>query len=245
MTRMGRIRQAPGLCTRGASAVLLLSAVLFSGCATNREIAFQSEVIGNQIGVIDSLRAANRVLVAEIQVLQDSLQFVDDIQTGQYYRDMRALEDRIRYLEFVLHQGEEGITVATLPADELFAPATAELSDAGKRHLDGTITAITERFSGHELRIEGHADPSPLGPSLLERYGSNWGLSAARAASVLNYLLSEHDLDEQRVSAVAFGDTRPIASNETAEGRRQNRRVRIVAVPTSSVGANAAAADGP
>lgn len=229
--RICSIEVAANRSTRTVAVGVLVLAGIVSGCTTNREVTRQSEIIGNQIGVIDSLRAMNRALSAEIGILQDSLQFVDDIETGKVYREMRALEDRIKYLEFLLHQRDEGVTVATLPADELFAPATADLSESGRRRLDGAIELFMERFDGHLLRIEGHADAAPLGPALTERYGGNWGLSAARAASVLSYLLENHALDEQRVSAVAFGDTRPVASNDSADGRRQNRRVRIVAVP--------------
>lgn len=77
------------------------------------------------------------------------------------------------------------------------------------------------------IRIEGHSDPIPLGPSLRDRYPSNWELSAARASAVARALIDEYELSPGRVEVVAYGDAQPIATNDTAEGRKQNRRVRI------------------
>lgn len=215
----------------GALALLLL-AMAAVGCATSGELATQRAIIGEQIHEIDSLRATQRRLVSELAVLRDSLQFIDDIETGQYYRDMRVLEDRILRLEFVLHQQESGITIAELPADALFAPASAELTSAGRSLLDSVAVVLANSFADHVVRVEGHADTSPLGPSLIERYGSNWGLSSARAASVVTYLGENYDFDEARLTAVGYGSARPVASNDTPAGRRQNRRVRVSATPS-------------
>lgn len=201
------------------------------GCATSGELANQRMIIGDQIHEIDSLRALTRTLYDSVGELRDSLQFIDDIETGQYYRDMRTLEDRIRRLEFLLHQQEDGITVAEIPADALYEPASALLTDSGRALLDSVAATIMQSFADHAIRVEGHADPSPLGPSLIEKYGNNWGLSTARAASVVSYLLDHRNLDPVRMSAIGYGSTRPVASNETASGRRQNRRIRVSAIP--------------
>lgn len=219
----------------GLGFVVLFLGMATSGCAASSEAAMERQIIGQQIHEIDSLRASQRQLGAELALLRDSLQFIDDIRTGQYYRDMRALEDRIRHLEFVLHQQSRGITVAELPADALFSPASADLTDRGRALLDSVVATIDRRaYSGHQVRVEGHADTAPLGPSLVEKYGSNWGLSTARAASVVIYLLNQHEFDPERLAAIGFGSARPIAGNDTPSGRRQNRRVRIAAIPTGN-----------
>lgn len=210
---------------------VVVALVLVAGCATSGELTTQQTIIRDQIQELDSLDALNRQLFAELGLLRDSLQFIDDIETGQYYRDMRALEERIRRLEFALYQQDRGITIAELPADRLFEPASANLKDTGKELLDSVAVLVIRDFPTHLLRIEGHADNSPLGPSLVELYGSNWGLSTARAASVIDYLVETHALEPSRMAAVGYGSTRPIASNDTQAGRRQNRRVRVAAVP--------------
>ncbi len=216
---------------RAIAALIFLAVVALGGCSPSAELISQREIIGEQITEIDSLRAQNRALYEQLGILQDSLQFIDDIETGQYYRDMRSLQDRIRQLEFALYQKDRGITVAELPADRLFEPASSTLTSSGQALLDSVAVILDRTFPTHSIRIEGHADESPLGPSLVEKYGSNWGLSTARAAAVLDYLLEEYEMEASRLAAVGFGSSRPIASNETAAGRRQNRRVRVAVVP--------------
>ncbi|WP_255501962.1 OmpA family protein [Olivibacter sp. SDN3] len=72
------------------------------------------------------------------------------------------------------------------------------------------------------VKLGGHADS--IGP-----YVYNWHLSKSRADEVKSYLVSK-GVDETRISSTEFGNTQPIASNETAEGRQKNRRVEIEVV---------------
>jgi len=76
-----------------------------------------------------------------------------------------------------------------------------------------------------EIIIAGHTDNVPVsgGP-----YKSNLGLSMARAGSVAEYLLKSTAINPQRLSTMGFGEYRPLASNDTEEGRQKNRRVEII-----------------
>jgi len=76
-----------------------------------------------------------------------------------------------------------------------------------------------------EIIISGHTDDVPLsgGP-----FGSNLGLSMARAGAVAEFLLSKNTIDPRRLSTMGFGEYRPLTSNDTVEGRRKNRRVEII-----------------
>ena len=76
-----------------------------------------------------------------------------------------------------------------------------------------------------EIIIAGHTDNVPLTGGA---YGSNLGLSMARAGSVAEYLLQTTSIDPKRISTMGFGEYRPLESNETAQGRKKNRRVEIV-----------------
>ena len=78
-----------------------------------------------------------------------------------------------------------------------------------------------------EIVVSGHTDNVPLRGGKFE---SNWDLSAARATSVVHDLLFDHHLDPTRMTVQGFGDSRPIASNDTVEGRAANRRVEITIV---------------
>ena len=79
---------------------------------------------------------------------------------------------------------------------------------------------------GGIIRVEGHTDNVPVGFS--ERFRSNWDLSSARSASVANYLIDNTNLEAGRLSVSGFADSKPVASNDTAEGRARNRRIEVI-----------------
>lgn len=205
--------------------VAMLIAPLAAGCAT------QNALVEEQRTALLEMADENDRLTHRIYVLEDSLQFIDDIDSGQYYRDRLALEDRINRLEYELSVCRDGSElpleeVATLRADELFEPASANLTAAGRRRLGDVANRLGES-AGRTIRIEGHADSVPPGPTIRERYPSNWELSAARAATVLRALSEEAGISADQFELAAFGDSRPVATNQTATGRSQNRRVVI------------------
>lgn len=207
---------------------LPIATLLLAGCAGAPEVLFSRQ----QQAELDSLRIVSRELHTQVLALQDSLQFVDDIDTGYYYREKRTLENEVERLDFELGLCREGgRTVATLLADELFAPASATLTDAGRARLAELAADLRGDFDGQLIRIEGHTDSVPLGGKLKEQYPTNWELSAARATAVVRHLTEELEVPAGQVEAVAFGASQPVARNDTAEGRRLNRRVRIAAIP--------------
>lgn len=77
----------------------------------------------------------------------------------------------------------------------------------------------------NELVIEGHTDNIPINRGVIT---SNWQLSSLRASNVVEFLAEECKVDGARLSAVGYGDFRPVASNDTTEGRSKNRRINIV-----------------
>ncbi|TCS43164.1 flagellar motor protein MotB [Reinekea marinisedimentorum] len=76
-----------------------------------------------------------------------------------------------------------------------------------------------------DIYVEGHTDDVPIATA---RFRSNWLLSASRALAVAEYLFIAPEMDENRFTIVGHGSSKPIASNETPEGRAQNRRVEII-----------------
>lgn len=81
-----------------------------------------------------------------------------------------------------------------------------------------------EKIPNH-IRIEGHTDNIPINTP---RFPSNWELSTARATTIVRYLLTNFNFEPHRLSATGYAEFYPIASNETPEGRLQNRRVDFV-----------------
>ena len=104
----------------------------------------------------------------------------------------------------------------------LFQTADAKLFPQGKDFLDSMLPSF--RDGDFDIIVEGHTDNVPINTP---QYPSNWELSAARALSVVHYL-EKKGLPDRRLQAVAYGKTRPVASNQTREGRNKNRRVQIV-----------------
>lgn len=116
--------------------------------------------------------------------------------------------------------------VIRFPDNALFNSGQARLKETSKEALTiiGNILK-KEKFIDKVIRVEGHTDNIPQS-SL--RYPSNWELSTARATNVIRYFLNESSIAPNRLSASGYGEYHPIASNETAEGRKKNRRVDIV-----------------
>ena len=123
----------------------------------------------------------------------------------------------------------DGRMVLALPTDVLFASGKAKLSDAGKAAVT-EVTAVLVTLHKRRFQVEGHTDNVPI---KTPRYPSNWELSAARALGVVKTML-EANMTGALVSAAGFGEFRPVATNDTPEGRGANRRIEIVLVPDLS-----------
>jgi len=91
----------------------------------------------------------------------------------------------------------------------------------------GLINTIAEAMTQYNnpLRLEGHTDNVPISSS---QFPSNWELSTARAVNGLKYLITNFDVDPDKISATGYGEFRPVADNATPEGRSRNRRVDLV-----------------
>ena len=106
----------------------------------------------------------------------------------------------------------------------LFDEGSAIIKADSKQTLD--ILAGELKKNDKQIQIEGHSDNLPIKS---EKYPSNWELSSARAINILNYLMSK-GVDKTRLSAIGYADNKPVAQNDTEEGRSKNRRVDIVII---------------
>jgi len=78
------------------------------------------------------------------------------------------------------------------------------------------------------IEVSGHTDNVPLKKGQ-SSYRTNWSLSSARSVGVVEYWLEKMKIPPERLSAVAFADGKPLASNDSEEGRAANRRVEFIA----------------
>ncbi|MGM0576512.1 MAG: OmpA family protein [Myxococcota bacterium] len=123
----------------------------------------------------------------------------------------------------------DGRMVVQLATDILFPSGSARLSRDGRGAIE-EVTDVLVSIPERRYEIAGHTDDVPISGG---RYDSNWELAFGRANSVLQTMI-DVDMPPERVHASSYGEYRPVASNETREGRAQNRRIEIVLVPDLS-----------
>ncbi len=111
----------------------------------------------------------------------------------------------------------------------LFDSGKAEVKKGGLEIL-GKVISILKDVNDKSIRIEGHTDNVQISRNLAKRYPTNWELSAARAINVARFLQDE-GIDPGQLSAVAYGEWKPVGDNDTEEGKAKNRRIEIILVP--------------
>jgi len=140
-----------------------------------------------------------------------------------------SLKDEIAAREIELVKMQDTLKVVFIDKI-LFDSGSIDINEKGKKLL----LVVAESVRGHKdqkVVVEGHTDNKPLGPTLKERFPSNWELSTARAAAVVRFLQEEGLLQPERLSARGYSFYRPLATNDTEEGRHQNRRIEIILGP--------------
>lgn len=193
-------------------AIILVTAVIFfsfliSGCTVIFQKGRRSDVerIGDLEQQLSDLERAKRALEKSLS---------------------RELSDRQVTLELT----DKGLVVTFL-SEILFDSGKTKIKAEAMPALDKVVKVAKEVVPDLNIGVEGHTDNQPIKYS---GWKSNWDLSTARATSVIQYLIKEKGLAPQRLVAMGYGEHKPVASNDTAEGRRKNRRVEIVIMPKIS-----------
>jgi chemotaxis protein MotB len=172
----------------------------------------------------------------ELQASLDESQSTIEQQT-KVIRDLHAtrikiessLKEQIENQEIKLEEIAGKLKV-TLVDKILFDTGKVEVSKRGEEVLLELADTLREN-KDQNIVIEGHTDDVPIGLVLVEKYPTNWELSATRAVRVVRFLQEKGWLEPERLSATGYSYYKPVASNDTAEGRRQNRRIEIILVP--------------
>ena len=142
----------------------------------------------------------------------------------------RMLEDRlskeIADKQVLLEQTTRGLVI-TMANDILFDSGKAKLKKDAYPVLNKIAVVMNETVPERDIGVEGHTDTVPIKHS---GWKSNWELSSARATNVLHYLI-EKNVQPGRLSAIGYGEFRPIDTNDTKSGRAKNRRVEIIILP--------------
>lgn len=125
---------------------------------------------------------------------------------------------------------EDQVVILQLSDRILFDSGSAAIKDEGMDVLTKVGNTIKSKLRGMRIQVAGHTDNVPVTPGQ-GAWANNWSLSAARAVKVLRLLEEQVGIDPQLLSAAGYGEHRPIADNESAEGRAKNRRIELLLVP--------------
>ena len=118
---------------------------------------------------------------------------------------------------------QEDKVIITVGSGGAFKSGSAELTSKAREIM--AKIAEQNKKGNSEILVMGHTDDVPL--TFGSNYRDNWDLAAARSASVVQQLSSGDRLDPKRMRAISYGETRPVTSNKTAQGREKNRRIEI------------------
>ena len=140
-----------------------------------------------------------------------------------------SLKEQIAQREIKLEEIEGKLKV-TFVDKILFDSGSVMIKPKGQ----DVLLKLADSFRDNEdqnIAVEGHTDDVQIGSGLLDRFPTNWELSAARATAVVRFLQEKGNITPERLTASGFSYYRPVATNETPEGREQNRRIEIILVP--------------
>jgi chemotaxis protein MotB len=176
---------------------------------------------------IAALESENARLKTDIAALQKSRE--ESLKASKTYEDLlQKMKGEIDKGQMTISELKGKLTVNMVDAI-LFDSGKAEVKAEGQAILE-KIVSIVKDVKDKSIRVEGHTDNVPIIGMLAKKYPTNWELSAARAINVAR-TLQEQGIDPANLSTAAYGEYKPVAGNETPEGKAKNRRIEIVLVP--------------
>ena len=187
-----------------------------------------SQTISELRGKISGLDAENAKLAAENASLAKAREEQVKKVSSTYESLLEKMKSEISQGQVTISELQGKLTVNMVDSI-LFDSGKAEVKRGGLEVL-GKVVSILKDVRDKSIRIEGHTDNVQISRALAQRYPTNWELSAARAINVARYLQGQ-GIDPGQLSTVAYGEWKPVAGNDTDEGKAKNRRIEIILVP--------------
>ena len=201
--------------------------------ARSNKLAKQIEELEQGVAELEGL---NKELQAENETLRAAALDLEVQRKEEVLTMSNTYNDLLEDMKSEIERGN--VTITQLKGKLKVNMVDEILFDSGKTTVKAEGVKILKRVGNillnvkdRTISIEGHTDNVPIGAGLAKRYPTNWELSVARATNVARYLQDKVGVDPSLLSATGYGQYRPIASNEMAEGRAKNRRIEIVIVP--------------
>lgn len=168
--------------------------------------------------------------VAKLEKFDESLEVVEEqkkLYSDKMYEEVKdMLKEQNLGTDLVKLEEDEqsNYVMLTVAGSLLFDSGVVEIKEECKPVLS-QIGDILLMFAGYQIEIVGHTDSIPVGHN--HSYKDNNELSTDRALSTFYYLVNEKGLDPANIKYSGRGQYDPVATNETKEGRQQNRRIEI------------------
>lgn len=204
--------------------------------------SLQSAVEGRERS-LSELRNLNADLRAENLRLKEQLASFDERLTGLRFGELDPQTDRAlrqlaqQYPDLIIYDSDRGML--RFASDLTFASGSAEVTDNARQSLQRLARVLrADTAAGYDVKVLGHTDSQPIGAATAQRHPTNMHLSAHRAISVRNVLVSE-GLTPERFEVAGRGEFDPLVPNTPTGNTPQNRRVEIYLVPASPRGAGA------
>ena len=154
--------------------------------------------------------------------LQATAEYME--RTNKLYDDLVSeLSSELQANQIKISEMKDGVTV-NLSQDILFPSGSATLNNDGINVIKKVSTKL--KNIPHQIIVAGFTDNVPIKGDLAKIFPSNWELAGARAASVVR-LLEKQGVDSNKLTAVSFGENKPVAPNDDWKLRAQNRRIEI------------------
>ena len=196
--------------------------------ARNGELVERLRALGEEVEGLESERGNLESSLAETQRALEELR----ARERQAQARLATFRQMLSRFQSMIDSGRLRVRIVRnrmlieLSDNILFDSGRADLKPEGETALS-EIVAVLNTIGERQFQVAGHTDNVPMRSS---RFDSNWHLSSARAVTVARFMI-EQGLSAERISAAGYADTQPVASNESAEGRAQNRRIEIVLLP--------------
>jgi chemotaxis protein MotB len=168
------------------------------------------------------------------QAMNDTAARLEELRKQKAAADARAAtyRDLVAKLRTMIDAGQlkvvvrRGRMIIALPTDILFDSGRTEVKPIGKAAL-AAVAQVLATVPDRDFLVAGHTDNVPIKTEL---FPSNWELSTRRAVEVVHYLVAQ-GMKPTVLAAAGYGEFDPIAANDSAEHRAQNRRIEIVLQP--------------
>jgi chemotaxis protein MotB len=176
-------------------------------------------------GERDQVESELKQTVAEKEKIEAELKRVQGELSQKLEPEITSGNIRIR------RRGQE--LVLDMTDDVLFDKGQAEVSEGGQAVLQQIARSLLE-LTAYGIQVAGHTDSTRVvSAKTQEHFATNWELSSARATNVVRFLQERGKIPGARLVAAGFGEYRPAASNATEDGRRKNRRIELLLLPSA------------